>query len=283
MKRFSEPWKKLASNWEMYTPPGRPSKEAIKYYKKFARLATKNSKTKRALVIGATPELRDLLYELNFEVTIIDINIEMILAMSKLTKHKNPNEIIVKGSWTDHPLQSDYYDIALGDLVLSNVPEEKQEQFLKELKRVLKKNGYWITKMDLTLDNWIHEDPEIIIKRYSVLPVKRNTPMELLCNILHNAYNHKTKIMSTIVIRNWLKRYKVKDRYKHPNKKITKYLNYIWESWKPMEKEWCIRTETKTEKHISPYFKVMNKHILHDCQIHKVDKVYPIWFCKVKK
>ncbi len=281
---FTQPWKEFAKRWEKYyTPPGRPSKEAIKYYIKFAKLATKNLKTKRALVLGSTPELRDLLFELNFEVTIIDVNMEMILAMSELTKHKNPDEVIVRASWTEMPLDSDYYDIVLGDIVLSNIPEKKQEQFLKEIRRVLKKKGYWITKIEVIPNDWVVEKFDVRLKQYEKLPELRNTAMELFCCLHNDAWDPKTQIIDTSKTRDWIDKYKIKEGiYKHPNKKITKYLNDTWEMWKPFEKKWAVKYEKDIEKQISSYFEIINKHVLHDCQDPEVDKTFPMWSCKVK-
>lgn len=81
-KKFAEPWKEFASRWQKYyTPPGRPSRAAIKVYKDYTRKAIKGIKNPKVLVLGSTPELRDLPHELKAEVTLIDINLEMILAI----------------------------------------------------------------------------------------------------------------------------------------------------------------------------------------------------------
>jgi ubiquinone/menaquinone biosynthesis C-methylase UbiE len=283
---FKEPWKEFAVRWQKYyTAPGRPSKEAIRVYKNFCNLAAqKSKKQKRALVLGSTPELRDLLYELKFEVTMIDINLEMILAMSQLIKKNNPNEIIVRNNWLLTNLPSNYYDIILGDLVISNIPADKQNDFLKELKRILKPNGHWITKIEIVPDGWLCENNDKILDKFSELSKAKNRAMELFCFFLNNFWDKKTRIINIKKIKNWMDKYRQKNgKYVHPDKKITAYLNEIWEMWKPMEKCWICRGYVDTIRQLQPYFKIVNKRVLHDCYHKKIDESYPIWLCRVKK
>ena len=88
-KQFVKPWKKISENWELLSPPARPSKKNILDYEELLLPAIQGVRNPKILVLGATPEIRDFLSKLkNVEVTICDINIEMILAMTKLLKNK---------------------------------------------------------------------------------------------------------------------------------------------------------------------------------------------------
>ncbi|MCK5176926.1 MAG: hypothetical protein KAQ92_04325, partial [Candidatus Aenigmarchaeota archaeon] len=61
--------------WNNYfTPPSRISKEEIQNYRNWLKKANEKKESKKALVLGATPEIRDILKENNYEITIIDIN-----------------------------------------------------------------------------------------------------------------------------------------------------------------------------------------------------------------
>lgn len=283
-EKFTQPWKEFAMRWQKYyTPPGRPSKQAIKVYKRFVIKAIKGVRNPKGLVFGSTPELRDLLAELGLEVTIIDINLEMILAMSELTKRKNLDEIIVKADWLSNPLDSHYYDVVLGDLVLSNIPPKKQPNFLKEIKRLLKQNGHWITKLEVVPNKWKIDDFNKLINEFARIPWHRNRPMESLFLLLNNAWEEKTNIGYLSKVKLWMNKYKVKEgEYKHPDKNITRCLNLNWEMWKPLDKRWSFRRERDTVKQISPYFKIVKKVILGDCYYRQVDESTPIWFCQVR-
>ena len=284
-EKFATPWKAFAARWQKYyTPPGQPSKQAITVYRRFARQAFANLKRQpRVLVLGATPELRDILAGLKVEVSIIDINMEMILAMTELTKKKNFHEIIVKGNWVNMPFASNYYDLVMGDLVLPNIPGSLQTKFLKEVKRVLKPKGYFITKMEVVPDDWQFKSFDSVLNKHAKIPVSRNTACELFCYLLHNVYRPKAHIVDVGRIKKGLQKYWEKGKYKHRSAKITKLLNDIWEMWKPMEKKWTTAYEKEIAKQISPYFKILKKKVLNDCYFHEIDESFPLWFCQVKR
>src|SRR5438309_718048 len=96
-------WKKIADSWETYfTPPSRPSQQEGEKYKEWLKNIAKGKKGLTGLVLGATPELRNVLNELNFKSHAIDINMEMILALEGLVKHTNHNEILIRSNWLDN-------------------------------------------------------------------------------------------------------------------------------------------------------------------------------------
>ena len=62
-EKFTQPWKKFAAHWEKYyAPPGRPSVEDCTKYTDYIKKAMQN-KPGRALVLGMTPEVRNVLHE----------------------------------------------------------------------------------------------------------------------------------------------------------------------------------------------------------------------------
>lgn len=285
-ERFATPWKEYAARWKKYyTPPGQPSKQAVNTYRHFALIAISNLKRKpRGLILGSTPELRDLLAQLGFEVTLADINMEMILAMGELAKRKDPGEILINSNWLDIPIEDNYFDVIFGDIVLSNIPRPKQDNFLKELARLLKPGGHWISKMEFVPNDWVFEDCDAVAAKYSAIPESKSRAMELLCHLHYELWNRKSKKARLSDLRNWMEKYKAgKDRYRHPSKKITKYLNDIWSMWKPMEKQWDYGYESDVEKQVGKHFRILARQVLGDCYFYEVDKTYPIWFMKAKK
>ena len=283
--KFSEPWIEFANRWKKYYQcPGKPTPGAVKTYKKFILATIKGLRKKpKGLVLGATPELRDLLNRLNFEVTIIDISMEMILAMTELMKTKNAEEIIVKGDWLTNPLAANYYDIVIGDLVLNNVPKEKQSQFIKKIYKLLKPHGSFISKIFVSLDNWKPKKIEEAISIYSKAPYLTPYTQEPFCYLLNVVWNRKTKVIDISIIKKWMDKYKIRNGvYKHPSKKITKLLNEIWIMWKPMNKCWSMRKKMQTLSQFTPYFKLIGEQILNDCHFHQVDEMFPVWSLKKK-
>ncbi|MCK4968419.1 MAG: hypothetical protein KAS12_05155, partial [Candidatus Aenigmarchaeota archaeon] len=108
-------WKQIADMWSTYfTSPSRLSKGEIEKYRLWLEQKKKNG-AKTALVLGATPEIREILYDLEYKTTIIDINLEMILAMNSQLKIINTDETIIKSNWLENPLKNNFFDIIIGD------------------------------------------------------------------------------------------------------------------------------------------------------------------------
>lgn len=125
----------------------------MRIYERLLKQAIKGKKSFRALVFGATPETRDLVLKYGGELTTIDISLEMILKCNALmSRAGNEKEIIVKGDWLNNPLPNNYYDIILGDGVSNNVALVDQDNFFREIRRLLKKNGFLILR-DVILDS----------------------------------------------------------------------------------------------------------------------------------
>jgi SAM-dependent methyltransferase len=144
----SNSWKKFLNNWQKMTSPGRPTFQEINIYKELGQSFLKKTGT-RVLLLGSTPELRDMLSKYkNISLTIIDINLEMIEVMSQLMKDKTASlkETWVKASWLNAPLPSHYFDLIYGDFVLSNVDFKYKNIFLKNIKNWLKPSGCFITR-----------------------------------------------------------------------------------------------------------------------------------------
>ena len=103
-------WLNLAKKWQLVKPPIRPSKEDLKIYEK---LLKKNKIRNNILILGATPELRELALKYGKQIVVCDINLNMILAMTELMRHKNKKEIWIKADWVSVPLKHNHFDAIL--------------------------------------------------------------------------------------------------------------------------------------------------------------------------
>lgn len=243
-------WKVLAKRWELYAPPARPSKDEMRFYKQYFNQAIKGTKKPRVLVLGATPELRDMLAKTNAEVTVIDINMEMIIAMKEHMKIKTDKEILVKADWLDNPLESNYYDVILGDFVVHNVEYKKHDFFLREIKRLLKKKGYLIMRIALSLKNNRPEPIKVILDRYSKKPLTKAKINNFFEWVLYVFYDHKGNVIRCKDIKKGLSKYENNKKYKPLIKKI-------YDMLKPFTAQWY-RLETKQNlKQLSKYFKII--------------------------
>jgi SAM-dependent methyltransferase len=282
---YKEPWQLMAERWKKYsTPPARPTKGDLVAYKKFIKQAAKGKRRPKVLVMGATPELRDLLYELKCEVTIIDVFAEMIKAMSALRKHQNAKEKIIVSDWIDNPLASDYFDVIIGDVVLENLPWDKHKSFLQGIARMLKPGGYFISRFFLIPDGYKPITMENFLKECkNFLPKHKNSALEMIFAAYRVIYDRKHKLFDLRILKNKIKKYWRKNKFVHPDKKIEYILNLAWEIWKPMEKVYATDFEKNIAKFVSQYFSIEEKGFFTEVFWSEAAKLVPIWSCRVKK
>lgn len=134
-------WREFVEKWRVLNPPWKPSVERVGLYRE---LIKKYVKGEKALVLGATPEIRDLLAKLKFKVTLLDISLPMVRAMTFLKKTKNKEKIII-GDWLKAKL-NERYDLVIGDSVITNLLPSQYTKFFKQVQRFLKNDGIFISQ-----------------------------------------------------------------------------------------------------------------------------------------
>src|SRR3989338_6981221 len=102
-----------------------PVKEELEIYEKFFKIAMGNKTKTRTLVLGGTPELRDLALKYHSETIAVDISPKLLLALTNVMEHKNEdNNKFMIGDWLDMGkfLQRNLFNIILADLSINNIP-----------------------------------------------------------------------------------------------------------------------------------------------------------------
>ena len=140
-------WNKLSLNWGKYvTPPVRPCFGLLKNWEKIVKEVAKKTKKPKALILGSTPELRDLVLKYNFESFACDINPDMLEAMDKLMKYKNhsKNKKII-ANWLKINFPKRIFDLILGHQALEQILSQKDlKKLLNKLKNLLKPTGFFL-------------------------------------------------------------------------------------------------------------------------------------------
>ena len=124
--------------------PAAPSagKGIVRVYEKLLLKAVRGKKHWRALVLGATPETRDLVLKHGGELVTADISWNaMQMAYAHMKHAQDPREIIVRSNWLALPLAGHYFDVILGDGVTNNIDFKFHHKFYREMTRLLKKDG----------------------------------------------------------------------------------------------------------------------------------------------
>jgi len=158
----------IANKWKKGGPPARPTPDEIKsifepHFKNVSRAVFRNKKRKaRVLILGATPELRDLALKCKMITWSIDINPNMMKAMSKLMKHRKKGKIVINNWLTmSRILPKEYFDLIISEQSYNIVPLKKWDKFSKEIKKVIQKDGHIIFKFTTVPKNRRKFNPAI--------------------------------------------------------------------------------------------------------------------------
>jgi len=137
-------WENVGQKWSQYASPFRLSHNDIENYKKSLRSLESERKV---LILGSTPELRDICAEAELDVTVADFSLAMMENMFRFMKVGSKfKEKWIKADWLalDNFLKDGFFDVILGDMVLRNIEPERQNYFLEKIGNLLKPEGFFI-------------------------------------------------------------------------------------------------------------------------------------------
>lgn len=142
-KKMQQSWVEIAEKWKAYNYPAKPSPMEIRFFEKELKKIIDKKRNIRALILGATPEFRDLLAKYKLEVCLIDNNEASVKAMTSLMKRRNKKEKVVIGDWLKMPFKKDSFDLVLSDSAQDNIKFKDFNRFFNNVYRILKPKGYW--------------------------------------------------------------------------------------------------------------------------------------------
>lgn len=261
------PWLEIGKRWKLYGSPGRPSQSEItiisSYIENYCQQKTKNNDNSaiNILILGSTPEYRDMLVRLgqkySIYVTLIDIFREMYEQMSALTKFPNKEEIFIHGSWLDKQnFKQEHYDIVLGDLIFGNVTNQEKKIAMENIAFALKRDAITIQRIERISKSWQRTPIEIIFQLWKQGPLDKYRAFDLQCLIILGHYDQKTMKYGVKQGFQLLKQYWDGKKFTHPDKEIQLFLDYFQLMWEPFEKEWAFLYEDDFKELLSQFFKL---------------------------
>lgn len=275
-------WKQIADMWNVYfTSPSRISHGEAEKYREWLKQLNNGSEPLKALVLGATPELRDALNEYGYETTSIDINLEMILAMNSLLKIKNPNEILVRANWFENPLQSGYFDIIVGDAILPNIPWNKREALLREIKRLLKPNGLFITRAFCVPRKKPFKTADELLKKFSIKEPTYKSALEFVLDVQILFYDSKDRLGTFSKPKEVIEKYRTEKGFAFESENLNKILDIVWRFWskKFIDKVFVYAYRDEEEKEYLKFFEIVKTFEAKD---NEYSKITPMYILKLK-
>jgi len=145
-KTVEKIWSVNAKKWKRVGSPWRPSPGDIRVYRQLVGSKLAGS----TLVLGATPEIRDLVarrVRRGRLPILVDVNIHMLETMSQFLHRASPTrEIWVKADWCSAPLANRSFDLIIADMVWWVISTEQQRQLAKNIARWLKSDGVFVSR-----------------------------------------------------------------------------------------------------------------------------------------
>jgi SAM-dependent methyltransferase len=264
---FQQHWRTVAKRWQEIPAPMHPWQSEIKIYQRLAYQVLKNVRNPRILILGATPEMRDIAHNIrNSEVTCVDIDMNMILAMGQLLKNpdKAKQETWIRSNWVTVPLLEGNYDLILGEAVLGNVGRELWPNFLNHLKNILRPNGHFITRIVAhDLGDWHGKTLEEV---FDYASAHRLNFMELYFLLFYRIFGGKHVLkMSNVDMYKTIQRFYNKNRKKYvlPDKYVEGLLNKIAKYLPASPFQWSNGPKRVAEKYLSRYFNIKGEYYGH--------------------
>lgn len=183
-------YSKFAEKWKKTSYPARPCKKELTEVEKIVK------KHKKILILGSTPEFRDLGQKYNLDVSLCDVNKTMVNEMSKIMKEKIKMEKVRIRNWLTMDFRDNIFDMILAEQSINIVQIKDFEKFFAETKRVLANNGEFVlcasvfpSKQDfnMSLDQ--------LMKEFNQYGRNINYLWDLLAHTKH-VYNNKKRFMS---------------------------------------------------------------------------------------
>jgi len=253
-----EIWDNLSHVWKRYTtPPARHCQGLLKIWEKVIKEIAKKVKNPKALILGSTPELRDLVLRYNFESIACDINPNMLEAMDKLMKYKDhPQNKKVAGDWLKMNFKKHSLDIVLGHQAIEQLFNTKEVKILfNQLRFFLKPEGLFLI-CAATREN---KKPGISGNDRAVLFNKYKKQEICECELHHflkynsdwNTYNNSPSLMGTLPV------YKKIKQLSKQNKAVKKFYSWWEKALGNNNKKVLIFLRKDLEKLFKQYFKLL--------------------------
>lgn len=210
------------------------------------------------LLLGATPEIRDMFAaDKRFRVTLIDKTINMVLAMTNLMKAKNPDEIWVISYWQDAPIQPEYFDIVISDLVICNIFPDEHDVFISKIKSLLKKDGHWINRVYCVDENTKMRNLDELIEEYTQGDsITKEDVNNFRSTAGLNHWNPYTRILEWEKLLDEMSRYRVNGEFHHKNEKAIELLARSYSLVESFNQKYWIDSKEGTEALLKRYFEI---------------------------
>ncbi len=265
MEKRTKMWQKITRDYCKFVIPNRPSLDDTRNYAIAINQVLKNKKEPKILVMGSTPEIRRFLFTytclFNAQVYCVDFSPNMYKSMTDFINKAELKEKYIKASWLKTGLKDNFFDLAVGDEVICNIEPKKHKGLFQETSRILKKDGYWVTRHNMYLPN--QAKPKTIIlnivkdlkqKKYSFQEAIHYLFITLFYSLVQTNKQHR--LNQAEQMKEMRKVYKTlkNDLDKRVLKELIKHFQGNWQS--TYSYHWYVLSKKDSEKELREFFTI---------------------------
>lgn len=254
-------WDSVVTSWQHCPSPVRPSAGDIALYERF--LKNKEGE-KRILILGATPELRDVAANTeNSRVYVADFSSRMLQEMSQFTRNvRISEETWLKCDWLDIPCPAGFFDVILGDLALQQFPPGLEAIFLEKIHFLLHPDGLYIGRFQVLDDRIRSQKIEYIIKTVTAHNLEKDATVFLLhLHLLWRAADPVSRVLDRHGALNAFEEFLRQHGKKLP---ILKNVHDLLLANKDSYRNWSPATKDQLIRTLSEYFIIHDNGIADD-------------------
>ena len=156
-----------------------PNEDELVVFERFIKRAISGIRNPKALVLGATTELRDLAIKNGCDTLAVDLSHKLLALFNGAMDFKDSEKnAYMKCDWFRMKLflAQASFDVVLADCSLNNVPPEDNSALMGIVSSLLKKEGYFITRNFMFCPEEKKREMKDLIREYNE---GRNTPVGL--------------------------------------------------------------------------------------------------------
>ncbi|MFA6387637.1 MAG: class I SAM-dependent methyltransferase [Patescibacteria group bacterium] len=143
------------------------SEETLEKFNDLYNRSVAGADTINTLVLGATPELRDIVLSYQHKLTTVDHDAKTLQDKSQLMHYQNhPNETTIVSDWLTMNFPENTFDVILGDGALTALNKEDQTTLLDILHRILKPTGHLLLREGAVLHRRPRYAPSLHVNQY---------------------------------------------------------------------------------------------------------------------
>jgi hypothetical protein len=261
----------FVTHWKYYKPPARASPSDLEFIKN--KILEKGKEVK-VLILGATPEYRELCGNLDIPVALLDFSRNNYEYLSDEVFNA-PKEMFIEGNWL-HSKLSDKFDIILGDNVINVLPKKDIPLFFKNVANMLKKDGFFMPRSYIRTPEETNFKVEEGIKEYRKKKHIYGLYTGMSRAFYIGAYNFKDDVS---FLKDWFKAAEKMYKKGLINKKeLDFFLDKV--GWKDREFQFFIPLDKELTGTISEHFDILE--VFYGTEPYLENKL-PLHVLKVKR